>query len=365
MLYDLPPALDMALLQQAQTGAPPLSATTVARFFLRGLESLQLASCTECPLGSQVLEACSIVADTVCDFAGCTGREYNPSVALRKHSTVHGNAVPGADCNSPRLDSEGGWCAQPQNNVPNEWSQIELPFPMPVAHIITQTRKTAPSQRFVRFRVQFGDSESSLQFVDNGKVFVGNTADDANAKVVNRFDKVVSARIWRIIPTEINGHMSGRWGLGVCPNSQSCVPVVLNPEDARRKYSTVHENVNYRASVLDQERGWLASQPNNVPNEWLLIDLSKAERIGAVFVQPRKDAPSHRVVKFRVQYSNDDITYLNVDNGRIFDGNQFDRDETVIAEFTTPVRARFWRLIPTQINGHMAMRWAVGQCATQ
>eukprot|EP00300_Choanocystis_sp_HF-7_P004862 c1374_g1_i1.p1 GENE.c1374_g1_i1~~c1374_g1_i1.p1 ORF type:complete len:380 (+),score=111.86 c1374_g1_i1:1280-2419(+) len=359
---ELPPALQMALLQTTGSG-PALQATTVSRFFLKGMESLQLVPCSACPPGSQIVEACSVVSDTVCDFFGCTGLEFNPSSARRKASSVFQSAAVGADCNAPRLDAEGGWCASVANNVPNEWMQIDLGIPMPVSHVILQTRKTAPSQRFVKFKIQYGNTESSLQDLENGKIFDGIQTDDANIRLTQKFAQVVLARFWRIIPTQINGHMSGRWGLGVCATPTSCVPVLLNPDNSKRKYSSFNTGDPYRTAVLDDTQGWLAQQPNNVPNDFTTIELPQPERIGAAIVQPRKDAPQHRVVKFRVQYSQDDQTYFDIDNGKIFDGIQFDRDEKVLAEFDTPVRAKFWKIIPTQINGHMGLRWALGKCA--
>eukprot|EP00300_Choanocystis_sp_HF-7_P033347 c45673_g1_i1.p1 GENE.c45673_g1_i1~~c45673_g1_i1.p1 ORF type:complete len:253 (-),score=44.15 c45673_g1_i1:766-1524(-) len=201
----------------------PLESRLVARFYLEGLDNLKLARCSDCPSGSRVVKECSEVTDTVCDFEGCVGVETNPLDSARRYSTIHAGQTTGVGHGQGRLDSPQAWSAVPQNNVPNEWAQLDIGSARPVSHVLIQPRKDGGtgSQRVSKFKVQYSntdtDQASAWTFVDNGFEFDGPANGiNEDTKVRAVFKRVIVARYWRVVPTLISGWTSLRWGVGVC-----------------------------------------------------------------------------------------------------------------------------------------------------
>jgi len=280
----------------------------VARFFLDGMENLRLLRCSECPAGSSVLKDCTAIADTVCDFEGCVGTETNPADSARRYSSIYSGQPSGVGHGQGRLDSVQAWSALPQNNVPNEFAQLDLGSPRPVSHVIIQPRHDggSGSQRVNKFKVQYGnvdsDQASQWTFVDGGFEFDGpanGIQEDTRIKAV--FKRVIVARFWRIVPTVVSGYMSLRWGVGAC--------ILLSPQDVC--------NIDFAVSrpTTQTSEGWggvpsrpvapgdgnsnwggnTCSHTQNNPNEWWRVEFDGSKAINTVQVLNRSDCCRERL----------------------------------------------------------------------
>ncbi|EKX33787.1 hypothetical protein GUITHDRAFT_81119, partial [Guillardia theta CCMP2712] len=133
----------------------------------------------------------------------------------------------------------------------------------------------------------------------------------------------------------------------------------MAPPDYSYSYSSVFDNdnigVGHGRGRLRSPQGWSAKGKNI--GEWMQIDGGEVQSIAGVVVQGRHDM-DQRVTLFDVEISDDGQKWVEVECGRIFDGNS-DRDTKVFAVFTSPVLGRFVRIYPLDWQGHMSMRAAL------
>jgi len=358
--------------QQVVGSNRPLETQILARFFLRGLENLELVSCSSCPPGSTPTRECSVASDTVCEFQSCDGREINPMDTLRTYSSIYGGDTTGAGHGRGRLDSDQAWSSA-NNQVNSEYAQLDLGFPRAVANVVLQPRKgDANSQRVKKYKVKYSTDGNSYFDVDGGFEFIGNNAGEPDTNHVKGiFRKPIVARFWRVYPSEYKDHMSMRWGVGVC-TSGLCTGLETNPPDSKRSFSSIWNNdpvgpggAGHGQSRLDSPQAW--SSLNNARNsEFLQIDLENPNaRVSHVILQARVgNTDSQRVTRYRVKYSRDSSTWFDVDAGDEFVGpavGQLDSTRTK-GVFSEPIVARYWRLIPMDYASHMSARWGLGVC---
>ncbi|EKX45742.1 hypothetical protein GUITHDRAFT_43265, partial [Guillardia theta CCMP2712] len=100
---------------------------------------------------------------------------------------------------------------------------------------------------------------------------------------------------------------------------------------------------------------WSAKQ--NKVGEWMQIDGGEIQSIAGVVVQGRRDWDQW-VTTFKVEVSDDGGKWVEVECGRIFDGNS-DRNTKVYVPFPTPVVGRYVRIYPQTWTNHMSMRAAI------
>ncbi|KAL9989536.1 hypothetical protein ACROYT_G004098 [Oculina patagonica] len=95
-------------------------------------------------------------------------------------------------------------------------------------------------------------------------------------------------------------------------------------------------------------------------NQWLQIDLGKQNtRVTGVATQGRNDN-YHRVTKYKLQYSNDAVTFQyykeqGQSQNKEFSGNT-DSDTVVYHDLNPPITARYIRFRPVTWNFQIAMR---------
>jgi hypothetical protein len=122
--------------------------------------------------------------------------------------------------------------------------------------------------------------------------------------------------------------------------------VVANPNELLRSYSSVMEGdlpgAGYARSRLDSAQAWSAKV--QAPGEWAQLDL------GAVF---------ERVTKYHVSVSDDGVAFQDVDDGAFFDGPLFNEDDHVAGLFSSPVSARFVRVVVDAWETAISLRFGV------
>ena len=104
-------------------------------------------------------------------------------------------------------------------------------------------------------------------------------------------------------------------------------------------------------SMIDSAGGW-CSLTNNV-GSWIQLDNGKIGSISGVITQGRKGTDQW-VKSFKVKYKDESGSWWDID-GKTFPGNT-DRNTKVTTTFSKPVRARYIRIYPQTIHGHMSMR---------
>lgn len=169
-----------------------------------------------------------------------------------------------------------------------------------------------------------------------------------------------------------NGTVDAPIGLGVSANLRR-VP------DARITASSFWDSALGRGHAPELGRLYQAGTPSNWSagandlNQWLQVDFQTPVTVGAVATQGRTTAGTvcpgtgcgQRVTEYRVQWSNDGSSWTTVNNARAdqyqpldatrFPGN-WDQETVRYNYITTPVSARYWRIVPTAWVIHITMR---------
>ena len=288
----------------------------------------------------------------------------NPDEGSRHYSSVHGNQAPGTGHARSALNSEQGWSAA--RNAAGEWMTMDSGTVQTIAGVTMQSRRN--NDQMVRaFKVLVSNQpDSNFTYVDEGRMFVGNTIRNSVEKV--KFADPVQARYVRIEVHMWNQHISMRAGLMVIegpppPPSERWIPdpstiVSMNPPDDARTMTTAYGNdkpgYRYNTGMLDSNEGWLSSR--NDVYQFYIMDAGEVMAIAGVVTQNRKRQNQY-VNIYKVSVSNDiHGPYAEVDNGAAFVGNTKNSDDKVEAMFLEPVEARYVKIEPLVWVGHMAMR---------
>ena len=189
----------------------------------------------------------------------------------------------------------------------------------------------------------------------------GTTVDDA-ASVQTQYYSKTGDIIFLSIPADYSGNSlkyfedtSGGMGYNILQSSSITTPYTnLNPPNSQRTYSNSYPGLNNSVLQDDTTHGLCWAAPENSqdydPQEWVKINLLSDVPIVGVIIQPRDSDTGQRITKFKLEYSSNDITYYEVDNGIEFDTNfsssssEYHRSYTY---FATPVFAQYIKIIPT------------------
>ena len=111
---------------------------------------------------------------------------------------------------------------------------------------------------------------------------------------------------------------------------------------------------------INSASAWCARK--NDQNQWLQIDLEKKQDVVGVVTQGRFNV--HQWVRtYRVSVSEDGKEFMEIECGRIFDGNT-NSNTKVRNYFASAVKARYIRIHPTAWVNHISMRMGVLTCET-
>ena len=131
----------------------------------------------------------------------------------------------------------------------------------------------------------------------------------------------------------------------------------VTPE-TQRSYSSVYANqaigTGHARSTIDSPQAWSAAHSN--VHQHVTLDLGSAKKVAGVLTQGRTDCCNQYVKSFKVDYSNDNSNWNNVDNGVTFQHSTTDRTKVMTTTFETAVTARYIRVKPQSWNEHISMR---------
>ena len=140
---------------------------------------------------------------------------------------------------------------------------------------------------------------------------------------------------------------------------------VIDPPLTKRDNSGAFDS-SYHDSRLGADIGWAA--PNPYPNpwtytDWIYIGNETDGDIGIVGVKimPRGDGSVQHITTFTAEYSSDNITFYDIDNGSTFSTNFTTtatpyEDQESLNYFATPVLAQYIRITPIGHVGYVTMR---------
>jgi len=124
---------------------------------------------------------------------------------LESHGSQHGRL----DCNT----GVGGWAAAEADKNAYQWIQVDLYKPKEIFGVMIQGRSQI-QQWVTKFKVQYGDNENSLKFVEaGGKPMVFDGATDTSTAHSRRFPQPIKARIFRIVVADFSVHPCLRFDL--------------------------------------------------------------------------------------------------------------------------------------------------------
>ena len=130
----------------------------------------------------------------------------------------------------------------------------------------------------------------------------------------------------------------------------------VNPDDDKRVYTSVWDNnrigTGHAQSQIDSVQAWSAQ--HNAVGQYIQMDNGRTQAITGVITQGRHGM-SQWVTKYKVKYSVDGASWLDVDGGATFDGNS-DCDTKARGVFNKAVQARYVRIYPQTWYSHMSMR---------
>ncbi|KAK3107885.1 hypothetical protein FSP39_024404 [Pinctada imbricata] len=128
------------------------------------------------------------------------------------------------------------------------------------------------------------------------------------------------------------------------------------------------ENSNKDGDLVTQGGGWLAGSSDR--NQWIQVKLKTQSVVREILIQGRSSEDccnqSHWVTQFKVQYSKDGATwakYKDQSGNLLFFRGNYDHDTVVSRRLPFPVIARYVRIVPTEWNENIALRFDIKGCS--
>ena len=116
---------------------------------------------------------------------------------------------------------------------------------------------------------------------------------------------------------------------------------IINPPESQRSGTPNWPGRNN--SMLDNNNYWAVQATDNIQqnpnNAWVGVDLLNKTSIKGIITQGN-GKNKERFTSFILKYSNDNITFYDVDGGKIFDGN-VNQNQYKKNYFNTAIRARY------------------------
>ena len=113
-------------------------------------------------------------------------------------------------------------------------------------------------------------------------------------------------------------------------NEYQSTTITINPPEENRSYSSIYGNAaigeGHARSMLDSEQAW--SSGSNSVGEWMQIDIGLLEKVVGVITQGRTDYQDEWVKTYKLQYSIDNVTFYDIDEGKTFTGNKIETVKT-------------------------------------
>jgi hypothetical protein len=134
---------------------------------------------------------------------------------------------------------------------------------------------------------------------------------------------------------------------------------IINYPEGNRAYSSIYSNdlpgTGYARSMLDSAQAWSAIGAS--VGQWMRIDLNTETAVYGVQTQGRNGS-NQWVTSYKLYYSNDDVTYYEVEGGKSFTGNT-NQSTKVTQNLNTPIKARYIKFHILAWSGWISMRASV------
>jgi hypothetical protein len=341
-----------------------------------------------------VVSSTLLVGDT-------TYKIINPPEANRTFSSCYGGdgtgcIVSGSNHRLSMIDTQQGWSSSSPDTT-NSWIQMDLGgSPPTISGIVMQGRGDSALQFVLSYNVSYSNDNTNFKTMDN--TFVNDTTatssngftptkytTDYNTKFGKIFTDPITARYIRIIPKSYYNWMTLRVGVLETPTLLvgGTTYNIINPPTANRKFSSCYKDglnntnlncttipgLDFRLSAIDSTQWWASNSSNTSDNSnWIQMDLgSSPPVVSGIVMQGRGDAQQF-VTSYNVRYSNDDSnddkfttkdgTFVNDD---ITNPTIYTRDlNTKFGKiFTSPITARYIRIIPKSFHNWVSLRVGV------
>ena len=261
--------------------------------------------------------------------------------------------------NYSMLDNNNYWAVQADDNKEqnpnNAWVGVDLLNTTKINGIVTQGNGLS-QEYFTSFILKYSNDNVTFYDVDGGKIFDGNV--DPNTHKKNYFNTPIRARYVRVYFKTFNNHASIRFAL-IGFVRQNYNMKIINPPESQRSGTPNWPGRNY--SMLDNNNYWAVQATDNIQqnpnNAWVGVDLLNKTSIKGIITQGN-GLSEERFTSFILKYSNDNITFYDVDGGKIFDGN-VNKNSYKKNYFNTAIRARYVRVYFKTFDYHASMRFAL------
>merc|ERR1719410_3284519 len=144
----------------------------------------------------------------------------------------------------------------------------------------------------------------------------------------------------------------------VCPE--------VNPVETARTYSSTWTSdkpgTSHARSMLDSVQAWSCGK-QNCPGGWMQIDLGEVSTVTGVVTQSRQDAHKQAVTLYSVAYSTDGSTWQKMP-GQFKSPGKNDKTK-MVTQFSSPIIARYVRLVVISWEVHASMRAGLLACTRE
>jgi predicted outer membrane repeat protein len=274
----------------------------------------------------------------------------------REYTSTWSNHAPGVGWARSRISGPGnGWVVHGNNkNDLDQYVIMDTGRQHQLLGVLVAGRKDTPSQYVTQIKVQVSADKSNWVDVDGGHNIPTHSKNDKDLiRKILFNDGPLPGRYVKIYVKGYSGHPS--WRMDVVIRTE-----YINAQENQRTYSSVHANeaigTGHARSMIDSELAWSAA--SNDQNQWMIIDAGRKLTVKGVAVQARKDIPSQRVTKIKVQVSNDKATWRNVEGGAELATNCIgdDMDIQRVVFPSGPVVGQYIKIAPVTFEGHISMR---------
>ncbi|XP_072048292.1 uncharacterized protein [Amphiura filiformis] len=262
-----------------------------------------------------------------------------------------------------RLNNNRYWATK-NPNPSDPWIQVDFLDTITITGLHIQGG--ASSELVTKLQIQYGDTENSLQFIMDGSA---NKTYDANSDrdtiVTITFPQPVRARFLRIVPTKWRSWIGMRFEVIGCRYHKAAdcnTDLGMESRLIKDEQITASEfcpGYPANAGRLNNNRYWCTR--NASPSDpWIQVDFLDAVTITGIRIQG-----PYSVTKLQIQYGDTENSLKFIMDGSVrktFDANS-DRQTIVIITFPQPIRARFFRIVPTEWHfGYVGIRFEVIGC---
>ena len=225
-------------------------------------------------------------------------RRFVPGYSASKASSIWANNPIGVSHGRGKLNSPQGWSAR--YNRKGQWWQMDAGSIRPIVGVETQRRR-GNAQRVTGYKVMVSSDGHKWGYVDNGRIFTGNTANNDRVKA-NYFRSPVVTRYVRIVVQRWTKHISLRAAIRL--GRGRCTGSLLSLGKPAVQSSTGWGGVSSRGvdGYTDGKYGKRkCTHTKNSGDPWWKVDLGDFYRVEKVVLWNRQDCCGDRLSGVRIE----------------------------------------------------------------